>query len=637
MRRAVAARVAWWLMVVGCGGGGGKSCPTVADSCPVAQATRCAGGGIETCTADSGGCLTWSGPASCANDQFCSGTACVACNSPSPCTIQHAQCLDTGHLETCVADANGCLSMTTVACGSGQSCFGGDINECIDDPCSGVPVAGVCSDATHVSICGTPTGQGERQVFEYACPAGTQCQVVSGAAGCQATGSCTPGATVCTDATHLQTCDAGTPLVSACPGSCLTTALGGLCTSPLALTPRNATLTYTVRPAATDLTDWSGATFDTPISSVLVLSFRGSTVLDAETTDDGGGFQILVPTTPDPSDLVVFLAAAADPEGGLAFVVADPGFTTSATQPTGAIGSNSAVWKWSIASSEIEEGGMLNITEELGSGALRVFDYARFTYNRSRALGGHKGLSLVVWLGFGTSWNCGACFNQLPTVNFGFIFQSQLWIPGSLTDERWWSDAVTAHELGHWAMASYGTSPGEGGSHVIGVPSMPGLAWSEGWATWHSSAVRQDSIYYDKQDGAFFWIDLATERYSGGQPWQLPSPSGGLLQVMDENEVSSMLWTIFNHPAVTDADFFNALGSARMNQSPWARGYTWHFWSQLDSQGRPFDPIDTGISRPALPDFLDALVCEGMSPAVIDVATLPTTQYPFPSSQPICQ
>lgn len=74
-----------------------------------------------------------------------------------------------------------------------------------------------------------------------------------------------------------------------------------------------------------------------------------------------------------------------------------------------------------------------------------------------------------------------------------------------------------------------------------------------------------------------------------------------------------------------------------MNESPWARGYTWHFWSQLDSQGRPFDPIDTGISRPALPDFLDALVCEGIPPAFIDVATVPATQFPFPSSQPICQ
>jgi len=111
----------------------------------------------------------------------------------------------------------------------------------------------------------------------------------------------------------------------------------------------------------------------------------------------------------------------------------------------------------------------------------------------------------------------------------------------------------------------------------------------------------------------------------------------GLLQMTDENEVSSMLWTILNQPNVTVATFFNALGSTRMNNRPWSRGYTWHLWSQLDNQGRPLNPLDTGISRPALPDFLDALVCGGVAVSAVDAATLPSTQYPYPSTQPICQ
>jgi hypothetical protein len=149
--------------------------------------------------------------------------------------------------------------------------------------------------------------------------------------------------------------------------------------------------------------------------------------------------------------------------------------------------------------------------------------------------------------------------------------------------------------------------------------------------------MRSSSIYFDKQQRSMFWLDLSSDRYSTGQPWQLPSPSGGLLQQMDENEVSSMLWTIAQQSSVTTSAFYNALAAPKMNTSPWGRGYTWHYWSQLDSQGRPLNPLDTGISRPALPDFLDALVCGGVSTSAVDMGTIPATQYPFPSTAPLCQ
>lgn len=170
---------------------------------------------------------------------------------------------------------------------------------------------------------------------------------------------------------------------------------------------------------------------------------------------------------------------------------------------------------------------------------------------------------------------------------------------------------------------------------MLGVPTLPGLAWAEGWATWHSAAVRQNSIFYDKQEGTFYF-NIGTDRYWNGRAWQQPTPSGGLLQTMDENEVSSMLWDMLRG-GVPKATFFGALTSPRMNHAPWARGYTWHYWTELDAAGRPLDPYDTGISRPTLPDFLDALVCGGVSPSIVDAATVPATRYPYPSSKPICQ
>src|SRR5690606_34614971 len=110
--------------------------------------------------------------------------------------------------------------------------------------------------------------------------------------------------------------------------------------------------------------------------------------------------------------------------------------------------------------------------------------------------------------------------------------------------------AVTAHELGHWVMSTYGRSPGEGGQHILGIPSHPGLAWSEGWATWFSSVVRDSLVYYDKQGGVFFWIDLGARAYSGGQPWLRPEARFGLEQLMDENEVARTLLALTTESSV---------------------------------------------------------------------------------------
>ncbi len=566
-------------------------------------------------------------------------TLTVACHNA--CSSAGATQCSGLQVQTCTADANGCLAWSAAAtCGSGKSCFA-STNSCQNDPCNGVPTTGICADSQTIELCSIPTGQGTPAVATYLCPLGSTCNTDTGSAACKNTGSCTPGATLCLDSTHLQTCNAGTPSTTACGNSCLPTALGSMCTSSLATTSVTFTVKYTLRGPNATYTDWSTTTTDVPVSSLLVLSYRGTNVLDAQTTDVNGSVTLLVPSAPQAGDIIVLTAAASDGASGLAFIVADPGFASPGTQPQPTVGTPK-FWVWSAATSGVGNGSTLTVTENLGSGALRVFDYLRYVYYRSRAReGGKRGLSLIVWLGYGTSWSCGSCFMQKPTALSNIPFASQIFLDANTTDQRWWSDAVTAHELGHWVMASYGKPPGEGGRHVVGVPSYPGLTWSEGWATWHSSDARSSSIYFDKQAGAMMWWDIAADHYSDpfspGLAWQLPTPAGGLLQVMDENEVSSMLWSISSNVSVGDQPLFTALSSTHMNASPWGRGYTRHYWTQLDpSTNLPMNVIDTGVPAPALPDFFDALDCAGVSRTAIDTATIPATQYPYPSAAPIC-
>ena len=243
--------------------------------------------------------------------------------------------------------------------------------------------------------------------------------------------------------------------------------------------------------------------------------------------------------------------------------------------------------------------------------------------------GGREGLPVVAWLGYGTRWSCGACFAQWPVTTAGRRWEAQAWFSAD-EDEGYWSDAVSLHELGHWLMASYGTVPEEGGPHTLGVPTFPGQAWSEGWATFFSTDVRGSSRYYDKQDGSMFWVDLAAEGASTP-----PDPDLGLLQRLDEGAVSTLLYRAAR-AAGSSQPLYGALAAPQMNRSPWGRGYRRHTW-RMDGSGAYVDVVQTQVAAPALADFLDALACGGAVPrATLDWATQRSRGYPYPSEAPLC-
>jgi hypothetical protein len=593
--------------------------------------------GPSTCT----GCCDSSGRCQSATAAQCgmNGAACIAC-------LAGAQCVQ-GACQACAPSCGGRQCGSDGCGGSCGSCGGGltcsDAGTCAgaNDPCNGVPTTGICASSTTIALCSVPTGSVAPSVTTYACAGGESCQMQSGRAACVLTGACREGSTQCASQSQIQTCTNGAWVSSNCAGPCTTTALGALCGANVATTPVTAILAYQLRgPNASPPTDWGPLT-TSPAQHVLLLSCVGGScatgnLIDAQYTAlNTGSFTIKVPSTPGASDFVAVLLAADDGQGGLAYVVADPGFAAPGTQSVGAVGPNPRLWSWTIATTLLTPGSTFTVTEAQGSGAARVFDVLRFVDTFARGKYGNKlGLSLVAWLGIGTGWSCGKCFAPVPTTFSSIPFQSQVWFNGD-SNESYWADPVTAHELGHRVMASYGTLPGEGGTHCLGVPEFPGLAWSEGWATWFSSDVRQSSIYYDKQSGSMFWLDIGARAYSGAL-WNRPTASAGLQQLIDENEVSAMNWGLAAG-AGSDAALFAAIATPRMNTPPYHRGYNRHASSGVDSSCHPINPVDTGISAPFYADFLDALDCGGFPAASIDAQTVPATDYPYPSATPICQ
>ena len=123
------------------------------------------------------------------------------------------------------------------------------------------------------------------------------------------------------------------------------------------------------------------------------------------------------------------------------------------------------MWVWAWNTADLFDGATATITQDQGSGAAHIFEYLQSSFaHADSSFPGRSGLTLVAWAELGTTWTCGACFAAFPVNAFDQSFDSQAWFPADSTDEAYWSDPVLAHELGHWVMASYSTSPNEGGT-----------------------------------------------------------------------------------------------------------------------------------------------------------------------------
>jgi len=505
------------------------------------------------------------------------------------------------------------------------------------DPCGGVSTSGRCV-GDGVERCAIATGSLRPEVVRYACPADHACFDDGQGPTCRLTTECSSGALECRG-DSVASCEGGAWRVQPCERGCFGIEGFASCRPDLPTTLYSGHLQFDFRVPNAGHTDWSPNIQRARAVGVLIVSHRGDEIIDVAVTSsdeaDRGGFTVrVVPQhLAGDDDLLTAMLVAFTPDGRLNFIVADPRLTPGSHSPfTEAM--DPRPWFWSWRAADIPNGDVL-IRESVGSGAVLQFYFLNLVHRALAIfLGPSQDAPLVVWLGPGVDWTCGACFAPQPTQVSGSTLQNQIWIGGG-PDEAFWGMAVALHELGHWVMSTYGALPGEGGPHFMGIPTHPGQAWAEGFATWFSSMVRQSPLYFDKQRGAFFWLDLRARRYSPDRPWLRPRAAWGLDQMMDENEVASMLLDLVDRIGV-DA-MVRGLASTRMTRPPFARGYVRRVWDGVDDNGLALPYADTNQSAPYLADFLDALMCEhGVAGNVVDAVTEPWERYPYPSHAPLC-
>ena len=294
------------------------------------------------------------------------------------------------------------------------------------------------------------------------------------------------------------------------------------------------------------------------------------------------------------------------------------------------------------------------ITEACGSGAMRIFQWTRF--GMIRLAPDHLGLenfktadgkqldivkateatkqdSIVVYWEKGKDVGCGACFSNKgngpfhvdPAGDLDDLYDTAIYISGTEGNPTQWSYSVLSHELGHWVMANYSRSPGEGGPHYVGQASKPGLAYSEGWATsfgqWNVSfAGDWDPIYIDTQDGTTFFVDIAKASWTGGA-LQTPSKTGGIDQNINENIVASML---FKLNAGSTGVTTPVAGGQGLGPDALFKAFT---------SPRVTGSINRGYSRVDVVDFFDGGRCTDAIPEAAIKSVSDGVDFPWDSAQ----
>ena len=498
-------------------------------------------------------------------------------------------------------------------------------------PCGNVPADGVCATHDRVDRCIVPTGDGVPSLTSEYCRPSEHCIEERGVAHCeQLPNRCVAGSQRCSGQDSLERCsDDGEWLRGPCDGDCQPSALGAFCAQTTTI-EYTGNIEYELRLPNSQLSDWDDTIELRPAEGLLVVSTRGEDLLGATTTDAEGRFRIRIPLNPQPEDdLLVMLMRPDDAGTGPAYAVLRPNAPdgeSSYLRPTEAGAAEH--WTWSIDPNLVSPDSTLRITEALGSGAVHLFEQVGSAIDFTREHLDGPGRSLVVWFRPNSWWNCGSCFFPQPLTVGPLRFDAQLLIPSRSSNTSYWADTVTAHEMGHWAMWSYSRRPNEGGPHCLGVPTQPGQAWSEGWATAFSSLLRDDPRYWDKQYGTFFSLDLAERTYPAGLTWVRPEADGSLQQAIDENEVAAMIWQLSQQPDVEASILMSALGSPLVGEPPFGRGYTRHSWT-VDEQCVRESVEDLEISAPTFADYLDALHCLDVPEDQIAAAIQPDEHDPY--------
>jgi hypothetical protein len=228
---------------------------------------------------------------------------------------------------------------------------------------------------------------------------------------------------------------------------------------------------------------------------------------------------------------------------------------------------------------------------------MRIFDWMLYGFELAPGLFGATPRRSLVALWSPTHVaSCGACYRSIASggtdVGTGpYHFDTTIEMNGIPTDPSHWATSVINHEFGHYLMDQLSKTPGEGGTHYVADISKPGLAWSEGFATFSGQATLSragslDPLYFDVQKGTAFWVDISRAIYSKGY-LRRPDPNGRIDQFLNENIVSGMLWDLWR--TYGDTPVYRGMRTTRL-----------------------LGPLNRGYSTVDLVDYADGLACDSL-------------------------
>lgn len=492
------------------------------------------------------------------------------------------------------------------------------------DYCSGYREVGSCADATTVAACWL--GGDPPAVFTTECPAGFECIESQQIARCELSPTCTTGATYCADGSTLQTCVGGVWTATSCgAGLCSPNpGLGASCATGAPVATVTGRFRFQYRPRQG--TSGFGAPVVGDAAGMLAVVFDGAAALASAYTAPDGTFSIPVYTTMSSSASVVLFPYILYADGRALSAIAYPDAACPPGTPACVSLSQSAgLWAWSIPTGGAADVGTWQANEEHGSGAIHIHQWQ--WYALSTLLDRYPTTlappSLLTMWQPGVAFGCGACFVSTPAAMGDAPdvthFSSSVVLTSTTQQPTEWSASVITHEVGHYSMWAFGRSPREGGPHGFVEVSSPGLAWSEGWASYHGQALMQDPTYFDVQNGGAIWVDLEQVGSSEGTI-PLPSTSGGIDQPINEFVVASMLWDLADATPAEDPVALGELTAFAGLSSP-----------------RLLDPtLERGHPRSDVVDYLDGLRCDGRATAPELTAGI-VTEHGFPyDNQPLC-
>ncbi|MBI4508678.1 MAG: hypothetical protein HY698_03515 [Deltaproteobacteria bacterium] len=388
---------------------------------------------------------------------------------------------------------------------------------CVTDcELAGVTVQGACVD-----------GKVERCLFDDAgyrveresCPAGTRCGLVDGTGGvaCLPAAACDDvGPTGHCEGDLLSHCVDGRATKTDCAASGERCGYGGsemghACLPPGTVGKRvvRGTVRYEDRPSG-----------DSGLGGVVLVPARGVSVAVVR---DGAGEVLASAVTAD--DGTYQLRYDADEESTV-FVLAAT-ISSAPTRPLAVLRPDGRVHGVGTPSFAVVDDVERDLVASEGSGvgpAFNIFDMLVTGLDFTRAVfetASPPSLQAV--------WGRGS----LKGTYFD-IPSRAIHLLGGPEDDDGYDDAVILHEVGHYVEQSFSRSSSPGGEHGAGVTD-PRIAWSEGFATFFSCAVRGSRLYVDSYVGGSWKADLEAEV-------TVADPTLTMNQEVAESMVSEILW-----------------------------------------------------------------------------------------------